>query len=94
MIDVPDPSVVDQVRGLSPREREVAACIGRGLTVKEIAQELGVGCRTVKSYAEHLHLKLRTSSMAMIAAWAVRTGLVDHPEWFDDDGAFIGVRPS
>lgn len=44
-------SMLTEVYGLSPREREIVAAVARGLTTKEIAAELGLSPHTVK---EHL----------------------------------------
>jgi DNA-binding NarL/FixJ family response regulator len=60
---------------LSPREREVAALIGRGRTSREIAAELIVSEKTVDAHADHIRQKLGLRSRAEIAVWAVRHGL-------------------
>lgn len=39
---------------LSKREREVAACIARGLANKEIASELSISLGTVKDHVHHI----------------------------------------
>jgi DNA-binding NarL/FixJ family response regulator len=56
--------------GLTPREREVAALIARGLRNAEIARELVISTATVK---DHVHRILRktgfTSRAAVAAAW-------------------------
>jgi len=57
--------------GLTSREREIAVFIARGRTNREIAQQLGVGVRTVDAHAEHIRNKLDVRSRAEIAAWAV-----------------------
>jgi two-component system nitrate/nitrite response regulator NarP len=43
---------------LSPREREVALVIARGLANKEIARELGLSEGTVKQHVHNIFLKL------------------------------------
>lgn len=60
---------------LSPREREVAALVARGLSNREIAAKLRVAERTAISHVEHIMNKLGLHSRAQIAAWAVRQGL-------------------
>src|SRR5262245_16727191 len=45
-------------RGLSPKEREVIELIGRNLTNKQIAAELGIAVATVNSHVEHILTKL------------------------------------
>ena len=49
---------VEWSRALSPREREVALLVARGLANKEIALELGLSVGTVKLHVHHIFLKL------------------------------------
>ncbi len=55
---------------LSPREREVALLVARGLSNREIAESLVVSVRTVEAHVTHLLTKLRLRSRAQIAVWA------------------------
>jgi predicted ATPase/DNA-binding CsgD family transcriptional regulator len=64
-----------ELQVLTPREREVAALIARGLTSGEIAAELVVSERTVDAHADHIRTKLSLRSRAEIAAWATAHGL-------------------
>ena len=50
--------------GLSPRERDVARLIARGLRNKEIARELGIEETTVKMHRANAMLKLRAKTSA------------------------------
>jgi DNA-binding NarL/FixJ family response regulator len=49
-------------RGLTPREREILACVARGLTNVEIARELGISTGTVKSHLSSAFSKLGVSN--------------------------------
>jgi non-specific serine/threonine protein kinase len=60
---------------LSPREREVAALIARGLTSEAIADVLVISRRTADTHAAHIRDKLGLRSRAEIATWAIRHGL-------------------
>lgn len=51
---------------LSPREREVAERIGRGLTNKEIARELGIEESTVKMHRSGALAKLQVKNSAQL----------------------------
>jgi predicted ATPase/DNA-binding CsgD family transcriptional regulator len=62
--------------GLSRRELEIAALVGRGLRNREIAGGLFLSVRTVDAHVEHIRDKLDFHSRAQIAAWAVAQGLV------------------
>jgi DNA-binding NarL/FixJ family response regulator len=46
------------VECVSPRELQVAALVGRGLSNKEIARELGISEGTVKLHVHNLLIKL------------------------------------
>jgi two-component system response regulator NreC len=62
---------------LSEREREVVRLIANGYTNPEIAEQLDVAERTVKTYRARAIEKLGFSSRAEITAYARRVGLVD-----------------
>ncbi len=60
--------------GLSPREREVAALIARGLSNREIGAALSISEKTAANHVEHIMTKLDLRSRAQVAVWAVRQG--------------------
>lgn len=60
---------------LTPRERDVAALIARGLTNREIADQLVITERTAETHVQHILNKLGINSRAQIAAWAATHGL-------------------
>jgi two-component system, NarL family, response regulator NreC len=62
---------------LSDREREVVRLIAMGHTNPQIAEQLHVAERTVKTYRARAIEKLGFSSRAEITAFARRLGLVD-----------------
>jgi predicted ATPase/DNA-binding CsgD family transcriptional regulator len=57
---------------LTPREQEIAALIGEGLTNKEIAQRLVISQRTAEGHVENILAKLGFTSRAQIASWLGR----------------------
>jgi predicted ATPase/DNA-binding CsgD family transcriptional regulator len=59
---------------LTPREREIAALIARGLSNKGIADELVISPATVARHVTNILTKLGFNSRAQIAAWAVERG--------------------
>jgi non-specific serine/threonine protein kinase len=59
---------------LTPREREVAALVARGLTNREIAAELVIAERTADTHVSNLLGKLGMKTRSQIAAWAVEHG--------------------
>jgi DNA-binding CsgD family transcriptional regulator/tetratricopeptide (TPR) repeat protein len=54
---------------LSPREREVAVLVARGLSNPRIAAELIIGERTVQTHVGNILGKLGLSSRVQVAAW-------------------------
>jgi two-component system response regulator NreC len=62
---------------LSDREREVVKLIANGYTNPEIAEQLNVAERTVKTYRARAIEKLGFSSRAEITAYVRRVGLAD-----------------
>ena len=62
---------------LSEREREVVRLIANGFTNPEIAEQLHVAERTVKTYRARAIEKLGFSSRAEITAYARKLGLVE-----------------
>jgi DNA-binding NarL/FixJ family response regulator len=67
------------VEPLTGREREVLALVAQGRANKEIARELGIGDRTVRTHVTSILGKLGLVSRTQAAIYAVREGLVDGP---------------
>lgn len=65
---------------LTPREREVAELVARGLSNREIASQLFITEKTAANHIEHIMTKLNLRSRAQIAVWAVQNGLGPEPE--------------
>ena len=60
---------------LTLRELEVATLVARGLTNREIAEELRFSVRTAGAHLEHISAKLGTSRRTEIAAWVTALDL-------------------
>jgi DNA-binding NarL/FixJ family response regulator len=65
-----------EVEALTPREREVLALIGAGLSNTEIAAELTLGEGTVKTHVGHIFSKLGLRDRAAAVVFAFDHGLV------------------
>jgi DNA-binding NarL/FixJ family response regulator len=72
----PPPSNPDLDR-LTAREREVLAALGRGLTNRQLADELFISEKTVKTHVSSVLSKLRLTDRTQAALYAVRVGLAD-----------------
>ena len=64
------------VERLSEREQEVLACLGRGLSNKEIAAELFITERTARTHVSNILGKLGLASRTQAALYAVERGYV------------------
>jgi len=57
---------------LSPREREVALLVARGLANKEIARDLGLSAGTVKLHVHNIFVKLHMRKRSTLVLMASR----------------------
>lgn len=62
---------------LSAREVEVVRLVARGLTNKQIAQELIIAEKTARNHVSHILEKLGVNRRSQAAAWAIEKGLTD-----------------
>jgi HD-GYP domain-containing protein (c-di-GMP phosphodiesterase class II) len=62
--------------GLTPREVEVLRLLVRGLSYKEIAQELVISRKTAGAHVEHIYTKLGVSNRARASLFAMKHGLM------------------
>src|SRR3712207_9155925 len=76
---------------LTPREKEILALVGRGMSNPEIADRLVIAENTVKVHLRNILDKLQVHSRAQAAAIAAQAGLTgrirpgDDPAEIDDD---------
>ncbi|MCL7452339.1 MAG: response regulator transcription factor [Anaerolineae bacterium] len=64
---------------LTPREREVFALASRGLKNAEIADELFLSEKTIKTHLRNIYNKLNLASKAELRLFAVKMGLTTEP---------------
>ncbi len=61
---------------LTPRELEILACLGEGMSNKLVARRLGISAHTVKFHLEAVFTKLDATSRAEAVAKGLRRGLI------------------
>jgi DNA-binding NarL/FixJ family response regulator len=71
-----DPSQSQRVSGLTPRELEVLAGIGRGLSNQELAEQLFIADNTVKTHVKRVFTKIGARDRAQAVVIAYQAGLV------------------
>jgi DNA-binding NarL/FixJ family response regulator len=64
---------------LTQREIDVLRLMAKGLSNKEIARELGIGEKTVKTHVSNILSKLGVLSRTQAALYAIQIGLVSVP---------------
>lgn len=69
--------VVRTTLTLSERERDVLIALARGRTYKDIAEQFGVGVRTVETYRRRVVEKLGLRTRADFLRYAVELGWID-----------------
>ncbi len=69
MADAPQP--VASLRRLSPREREIAVLVARGLRNRDMAQELSISENTVKRHLQSIFTKTGTQDRLELAVLAL-----------------------
>ncbi len=64
---------------LTEREREVLAWLARGLSSRQVAEELDISVRTVETHRANLMQKLGVKSVALLIQVAIREGILEQP---------------
>jgi DNA-binding NarL/FixJ family response regulator len=71
--DIPTPA---EMATLTPKEREVLACLAQGLSNAEVAERLFISRNTVRTHLARVMMKLGVREKAQAVAAAYQTGLV------------------
>lgn len=69
-----EPVPLEQV-GLSPRERDILRLMAKGLTNREVGQELFLGEGTVRNHITSIFAKLGVNNRAQAVAYALRNAI-------------------
>jgi two-component system response regulator NreC len=64
---------------LTEREREVLTWLARGLSSRQVADELAISVRTVETHRANLMHKLGVKSVALLIQVAIRDGILEQP---------------
>jgi two-component system nitrate/nitrite response regulator NarL len=70
-------SLADPLQGLTERESEILKLVGRGLTNREIGEQIHLSEKTIKHYITNILEKLHVRSRVEAAMMAVRGSLGD-----------------
>jgi DNA-binding NarL/FixJ family response regulator len=73
MPEKPQPPLNQRSGRFAARKQEIALSVGRGLTNRQIAQELTISERTVENHIGKILKKQRFSSGVRIAAWIAQS---------------------
>lgn len=76
-VRAPEPKSAQPGETLTERETDVLKLVAQGRANKEIAAELGIGEKTVKTHVSNLLGKLGVQSRTQAALYAARVGLVE-----------------
>lgn len=68
---------VEEESALSQREKEIVTCVARGMSNKEIADELCLSVHTVTTHRRNITAKLQIHSPAGLVIYAILNGLVN-----------------
>src|SRR5215208_6401036 len=79
-VRAPEPKPGTDGEALTERETDVLRELARGRANKEIAVELGIGEKTVKTHVSNVLAKFGVQSRTQAALYAARVGLVDPAE--------------
>jgi DNA-binding NarL/FixJ family response regulator len=66
----------DPFAQLTDREREVLALIAEGRSNKEVANQLGIGVRTIETHRERIMRKLGIHTIAGLTRFAIQNGVI------------------
>ena len=75
-VRLPEPKSTMGVDSLTSRERDVLRLVALGRANKEIAVELGIGEKTVKTHVSNVLSKLGVQSRTQAALYAARAGII------------------
>ena len=73
------PPPADTLAQLTPRERQVLKLVATGFTHREIAEQLGIGKKSVDTYRARVYSKLNIGSRAELVRIAIDSGLLPPP---------------
>ena len=76
MIGQPDPTAKTQQFNLSDREREILACLVKGMSYKLIAKSCFISVDTVRTHIRNIYDKLHVHSKGEAIVKAIRDNIV------------------
>lgn len=63
-------------RKLTPREEQIILLVAIGRKSREIAEQLGIGLKTVETHRANLNKKLGLRNLAQLVKYSIQKGMV------------------
>ncbi|MGM9735070.1 MAG: LuxR C-terminal-related transcriptional regulator [Candidatus Cryptobacteroides sp.] len=76
-VDKDNPAKKDKIEALSEREKEIVACVTKGMSNKEIADSLFLSVHTVTTHRRNISNKLQIHTTAGLTIYAIANKLVN-----------------
>lgn len=69
-------SKLEGIACLTEREKQIVILVGNNKKYREIAEDLGLGYETVRTYVTRVRKKLKLSSKFAVGLWGHQQGLI------------------
>lgn len=70
-------SSISTTDNMNPREKEVICCVAKGMSNKEIADNLCISAHTVTTYSRNISAKLQIHSVARLTIFAILHNMIN-----------------
>jgi DNA-binding CsgD family transcriptional regulator len=75
----------DYPAGLTSREVDVLRLLARGLSSRQISEQLVISPKTARNHIEHIYVKIGATSRVTAGMFAVKNGLLPAPAYVAED---------
>ncbi len=74
-----DSSLLNSIEPLTTREREIVHWVAKGMTNKEVAMQLGISDKTIKTHLDHIFDKLKINRRMQLLSHPLHEGAESFP---------------